>query len=226
MSYLGDYTEDYATLNFKFTSRTTSGVPIVLAGTPIISVYTGSATGTEVTTGVTLAVDFDNVVGLNNVLIDLSSAAFYATGADYHVVITQGTVNSVSVVGEVVATFSIENRFVRGTDSAALAVNYTSVRAARLDADISSRATPAQVNTEVLDVVNVDTVTLPGQVVPPLAPTMREMQSWLYKVLRNRKDQTATLWQLYADDESTVDAKATVSSNGTTAIKQEIVAGP
>jgi hypothetical protein len=82
------------------------------------------------------------------------------------------------------------------------------------------------VNTEVSDVLKTDTVTLPGQVAPPLAPTFEEMISWLYKVLRNRTDQTASLWQLYADNETTVDAKATVSDNGSTAVKQEIVAGP
>ena len=118
MSYLGNYTEDYATLNFKFTTRDSTGLPTTLAGSPVVKVYTGSATATESTAGVTLAVDFDGVTGLNNVLIDLSADAFYATGADYAVVITTGTVDSISVVGEVVATFSIENRFMRGTDSA------------------------------------------------------------------------------------------------------------
>ena len=122
MTYLGDYAEDYATLNFKFTTRQFStGAPFTLANTPVVKVYTGSADGTESTAGITLAVDFDGVTGLNNVLIDLSADAFYATGADYMVVITTGTVDSVSVVGEVVAHFSIENRFMRGTDSAATA---------------------------------------------------------------------------------------------------------
>lgn len=69
-------------------------------------------------------------------------------------------------------------------------------------------------------------ITLPGQAAPPLAPTAREVWSWMYKVFRNRKDQTSTLWQLYADNETTVDAKATVSDDGTTAIKQEVVTGP
>lgn len=82
------------------------------------------------------------------------------------------------------------------------------------------------VNTEVLDVLNTDTITLPGQEAPPLAPTHRQAIGWLYKVLRNRKAQTATEWRLYADDESTVDAKATVSDDTSTAIKQEIVTGP
>ena len=102
----------------------------------------------------------------------------------------------------------------------------TGLTASNLDATISSRATPVQVNTEVLDVMNVDTITLPGQTAPPLAPTHRQAIGWLYKAFRNRKTQTATQWSLLANDESTVDAKATVSDDTTTAIKQEIVSGP
>lgn len=70
------------------------------------------------------------------------------------------------------------------------------------------------------------TITLPGQEAPPLAPSLPQLLGWLYKVFRNRKTQTATLWQLMADNETTVDAKATVSDDATTAIKQEIVSGP
>lgn len=84
----------------------------------------------------------------------------------------------------------------------------------------------AEVNAEVVDVLKTDTVTLPGQTAPPLAPTMEQILGWLYKLARNRKKQDATSWKLYADDESTVDAKATVSDDGTDAIKQEIVSGP
>lgn len=64
-----------------------------------------------------------------------------------------------------------------------------------------------------VDAVNVDTITLPGQVAPPLAPTQRQVLGWLYKVMRNRTSQTSTQWTLYADDETTVDAKATVSND-------------
>jgi len=111
MNYIGDYAEDYATLNVKFPTTAADGTPTTLAGTPVVKVYKGSATGTESTAGITLTVDFDSVTGLNNVLIDLSADAFYATGQDYSIVITTGTVDSVSVVGAVVALFSIENRF-------------------------------------------------------------------------------------------------------------------
>ncbi len=102
----------------------------------------------------------------------------------------------------------------------------TASEAPNLDAAISTRATPAQVNTEVADVLTVDTTTLPGQTAPPLAPTMEEMISYLYKAFRNRKAQTSTEWRLYADNETTVDQKATVSDDGSTAIKQEIASGP
>jgi len=109
MAYLGDLTEDQL-LYFEFTSRTlATGVPIVLAGTPSLAVYKDDDV-TQSTAGITLSVSHDSIVGKNNVKIDTSADAFYATGGDYSVVIAAGTVDSNSVVGEVVGTFSIENR--------------------------------------------------------------------------------------------------------------------
>jgi len=125
MSYIGDFAEDYATLNTKFTTVGSDGASTVLAGSPVISVYKANGT-TQSTAGITLSVDFDSVVGLNNVLIDLSADAFYAVGNDYQIVITTGTVGGTSVVGYVVGEFSIENRFMRGTDLAALATTLSS----------------------------------------------------------------------------------------------------
>ena len=84
----------------------------------------------------------------------------------------------------------------------------------------------ASVNAELVDVVATDTLTLPGQAAPPLAPTHREVLGWLFKLIRNRQTQTSTQWSLMADNETTVDAKATVSDDGTTAIRQEVVSGP
>jgi len=131
MAYIGDFAEDYATLNTKFTTVAGTGASTVLAGSPVISVYKANGT-TQSTAGITLTVDFDSVVGLNNVLIDLSADAFYAVGNDYQIVITTGTVDGVSVVGYVVGEFSIENRFMRGTDSASLA---TALATAQADLD-------------------------------------------------------------------------------------------
>lgn len=133
MQYLGDYAEDYATLNFKFSTHQADGTPITLAGTPAVSVYKANST-TQSTAGITLTVDFDGVTGLHNVLIDLSADAFYAVGNDYSVVITTGTVNSISVVGTQLAHFSIENRNVKANITKILGTAPTEGGAGRLAA--------------------------------------------------------------------------------------------
>lgn len=110
MNYLGDYEENHETLSFKFTTKNVSAVPTTLAGIPVVSIYKTNDLVQSIA-GVALTVDFDGITGLHNVLIDLSSDAFYAQGGDYQAVITTGTVNGVSVVGEVIAEFSINNRY-------------------------------------------------------------------------------------------------------------------
>ncbi|GAG21601.1 unnamed protein product, partial [marine sediment metagenome] len=54
------------------------------------------------------------------------------------------------------------------------------------------------INAEVVDVLKTDTSTLPAQGAPPLAPTLEQAITWLYKFLRNRTRQSATLLELYA----------------------------
>src|SRR3990167_8800726 len=102
---------DYAletTFDVKFTTRRFStGAPFTLAGTPVISAYVGNSL-TQITAGITLTADFDGVTGLNNVRVVATGANGYATGTSYALVITTGTVDSVSVVGEVVAQFTLE----------------------------------------------------------------------------------------------------------------------
>lgn len=83
----------------------------------------------------------------------------------------------------------------------------------------------AQVNSEVVDALNVDTYAEPGKASPPATTSLVAKIGYLYKTLRNKKDQTGSLFQLYADDGTTVDQKATVSDDGTTATRGEIVSG-
>jgi len=98
------------TIDIKFTTRRfTTGVPFTLAGSPVISAYVGNGT-TEITAGITLTVDFDGRTGLNNVRVVATSGNGFATATNIQLVITTGTVDSISVVGEVIATFSIEAR--------------------------------------------------------------------------------------------------------------------
>lgn len=108
MSYIGDFRLG-DTFDTKFTTRQISGAPSTLSSSPVISAYVGNST-TEITAGITLSVDFDSRTGLNNVRVVATSGNGYATASNYQLVITTGTVNSVSVVGEVIAEFSIENR--------------------------------------------------------------------------------------------------------------------
>lgn len=106
--YIGDFRLG-TTFDVKFTTRRfTTGVPLTLAGSPVISVYENNSTS-QGTAGITLTVDFDGVTGLNNVRV-VAVTAGLSSGANYALVITTGTVDGVSVVGEVVASFSVENR--------------------------------------------------------------------------------------------------------------------
>src|SRR3990167_5336180 len=97
------------TIDIKFTTVSTTGAPTTLAGTPVVSAYPGNST-TELTTGITLTVDFDARTGLHNVRGVGTSGNGYATATNYALVITTGTVGGTSVVGYVIGTFSIENR--------------------------------------------------------------------------------------------------------------------
>lgn len=97
------------TIDIKFCTVNTSGVPTTLSGTPAISAYPGNST-TEITAGITLSADFDSRTGLNNCRVVASSGNGYATATNYTLVITTGTVSGSSVVGYCIGSFSIENR--------------------------------------------------------------------------------------------------------------------
>jgi hypothetical protein len=74
---------------------------------------------------------------------DNTVAGFWVTGKDYFVRV-EGTTIDGATINSVVGHFSIENRFMRGTDSAALAataltnVTWTDAKAGHLDAPIST----------------------------------------------------------------------------------------
>ena len=95
------------TVDFKFTTcEPDTGAPATLSGTPVISAYVGNST-TQITAGITLSVDFDGVTGLNNVRVAATSGNGYTDNSDVALIITTGTVDSVSAVGYKVAEFTI-----------------------------------------------------------------------------------------------------------------------
>ncbi len=66
----------------------------------------------------------------------------------------------------------------------------------------------------------------PGQGSPPVNPDAMTKLDYLYKAWRNKKTQTATTFSLFDDAGTTVDHKATVSDDGTTATIGEVATGP
>jgi hypothetical protein len=68
--------------------------------------------------------------------------------------------------------------------------------------------------------------TEPGQGAPGVSESMLTKIDYLYKSWRNKSTQDGSNFQLYADDGTTVDHKATVTSNGSLATKNEISTGP
>ncbi len=151
--HLGDYQEDYAKVNFTFFT-TVNGTPTALAGTPAISVYVGNSI-TQITGGITLTEGFDGNTGANQVLIDLSADAAYVVGEDYTAYLSAGTLGGISVVGQAVAYFSIENR--RTEDVVALLP--TALVGGRMDSDQGAKSGNVALSAqEKLDVnIEVDT---------------------------------------------------------------------
>lgn len=97
------------TIYIKFTTRAFStGVPTTLAGTPVLSIYEENNL-TQITAGVSVSIDYDSVTGLNQATIVATSGNGYESGKSYDLVITTGTVGGVSVVGEVVGSFTVES---------------------------------------------------------------------------------------------------------------------
>lgn len=96
------------TVDFNFTTRAGNPpVPFALAGSPAVSAYRNNST-TQITAGITLTTPFDSVTGLTHVRAVLSAGNGYATGDEIDFVLTSGTVDGNSVVGEVLHHEQIE----------------------------------------------------------------------------------------------------------------------
>lgn len=125
MNYLGDFAED-STVRIVLTTNNASGgavAPSSAFEADDFRIYkNGSATQKATTNGITIASPFDSVTGLHTLEIDTSNdtgdTGFWTTAADYWVVaVPDETVDSQTVV-QPIAAFSIQNRYMRGTDGA------------------------------------------------------------------------------------------------------------
>ena len=108
--YKGDIVAG-TTLYFSFNTRDSNGIPITLAGAPVVGVFKNAGT-TACPTAPILTVN-NGQTGRHTVTVNTSvDTTFYANGNDYSVVLIAGTVNGTSVVSAEVASFSINNRTV------------------------------------------------------------------------------------------------------------------
>lgn len=89
-----------------------------------------------------------------------------------------------------------------------------------------STSMKAEINAEVVDVINTDTSGEPAQGAPPATTSLRSKLDYLYKSWRNKKDGDGSNNQIYADDGTTVDHKQSTSESGGTVTKGEWVTGP
>ena len=173
MKHLGDY-DTSAVIYGKFTTfRPSTGAAYTLGGTPALSVYKDNST-TQSTTGVTLTADFDSVTGLNHFAIDTSAdGTFYAAGSFFDVVITTGTVDSVSVVGSVVASFTLRKNSALKPTTAGRTLDVTATGEAGIDwANIGSPTTTVNLSgTTVKTATDVETDTADIQTRLPAALT-------------------------------------------------------
>lgn len=88
-----------------------------------------------------------------------------------------------------------------------------------------SDLTTSEVNTEVSDVLKVDTIAEMAQAAPPATPTFEEALMYMYMALRNKLDVTSGVMEFH-DDAGTVIWKKTVSDDATTYTEAEGVSGP
>ena len=125
MEYFGDYAEDdtvYLMFN-TFTSNDPSASCTItnFINTDVHIHKDDAVAQRNNAAGITVSVDFDGITGSHLIKIDTNDntvAGFWVAAHDYFVRI-EGTTIDGATINAVVGSFSIENRFMRGTDSAA-----------------------------------------------------------------------------------------------------------
>jgi hypothetical protein len=200
------------------------------AGVLIVDV--GYVDGTVVDTATPVEANVTQLGGVVQSLTDLKD--FVDTGYDpvahkvQGVVLTDTATNLTNAPtnGDLTATMKTSVT-TAATSATPVAASVSGNVAGNVTGSVGSLATQAKtdVNAEVVDALATDTYAEPGQGAPATTTSLAAKLNYLYKNWRNKKTQTATEWSLFADDATTVDQKATVSDDATTATKTEIATG-
>ena len=116
--YYGNINED-DTVELTFNTFDSAGASVTVTDFASTDVHVHKDAGlTQTNAGVTIIINYDGVTGNHMIIIDTSADVFYATGSNYEVRVEGITVDT-QTINAFVGSFSIENRFMRGTDSAA-----------------------------------------------------------------------------------------------------------
>jgi hypothetical protein len=178
--------------------------------------------------------DGTGYAGTNNVIPTVTTAtnvttvnglAANVTGAIDADAIADNAIDAGAIAADAITAAKIADGAIDAATFAAGAI--TATVAPNLDAAVSSRSTvtTAQVNTEVVDVIRVDTISELAQAAPAATPTVATALMLLYMALRNEFTQTATLATI-SNDAGTVICKSTTADDATTFTRGEWVAGP
>jgi len=263
----GDYQlED--TVYLPFTTRAfATGIPTALAS-GAVEIYEDSGI-TQITAAETLTVSLDTIAGFNMVAVAATAANGFEVGKSYTCILSAGTVDSVSVIGEVVGHFTIDmsaaaldlangtdglgalrtllldiptvsefnartlvaaSYFDPTTDTVATVTNLTGHIAQTGDTyALANGATGFAAIDTVVDAILAmldDPRGEPAQGAPGVSVDLATKIDFIYKLLRNKKDQDGVLTQYYNDAGTVVDHKATTSEVGGLVTSEEIVSGP
>jgi hypothetical protein len=201
-----------AAASYTAPDNATIGTIDTKLGTPVVSV---SADIAEV------EAETDGIATLNNI----SAADVWAAATR---ILTAGT-NIALAKGVGVTGFNdlsgADVRTAVGLASANLDTQLGTLATSASIAALNNIST-SQVNAEVVDALATDTYGEPGQGAPAATTSLAAKLNYLFKAWRNKHTQTATEYDLYADDTTTIDQKASVSDNAVTFTRGEVASGP
>lgn len=227
--HLGDYAPA-TVLYFMFTTyRPSTGANYTLAGTPVVRVYKNGST-TQHTTTYSVTADFDTITGLNYFTIDTSAdGTFYAAGGQFTCVLEAGTIDSVSAVGTVVGTFTLNAASALRPTTAGRTLDVSAGGEAGVDwANVGSPTTTlALTGTSISTVADgaLTTAKFGSITAPTAAPSatanISDAIAWMFTLSRNKVLETATTQTLRNDADSGNIATAAVSDDGTTFTRAE-----
>ena len=183
----------------------------------------GTVTGMVVIGGRVRLVDYDPEDTVRLGLTVLPNAAAEAAGGLYTRGTGAGQINQA-------ANGTVDANTVRVGNTVQTAGDIPARLPAALTADGNIKADTLRIGGTLQTAGDIGAITAaqsePGSGAPAANATPLTKIAYLYKAWRNRSTQTATAYNLYSDDATTVDQKATVTDNGTTFDRNEIVAGP